>query len=168
MNIQIEFFLLQEEFGLKKRVIELFNLAFADGNKEKYNNFEKDFNVKLIELKDGEEYIGDDFKLKAYELVHGQCKPILGFILEKDNKKVGYATDTVLCENLQKMCKEANVICIDSTNTVPTKMHIGLDEVVWLKDQYKDTRFLAIHRSDYVHNHIKDIEFPEDGEFIDV
>lgn len=156
------------EFGLKKRVIELFNLAFADGNKDKYNNFERDFNVKLIELKDGEEYIGEDFKIKAYDLEHGSCKPIMGYIVEKDNKKVGYATDTILCENLQKMCREADAICIDSTNTIPTKMHIGLDEVIRLKEQNKDTRFLAIHRSDYVHNHIKNIEFPEDGEVIEI
>ena len=154
--------------GLKKRVIELFNLAFGDGNKDKYNNFERDFNVKFIELNNEEEYIGEDFVIKAYELEHGACKPILGFILEKENKKVGYATDTILCENLQKMCKEMDVICIDATNTVPTRMHIGLEEVLWLKEQNKDKRFIAIHRSDYVHNHIKEIEFPEDGEYIEI
>lgn len=154
--------------GLKKRVIELFNLAFGDGNKDKYNNFERDFNVKFIELNNEEEYIGEDFVIKAYELEHGACKPILGFILEKENKKVGYATDTILCENLQKMCKELDVICIDATNTVPTRMHIGLEEVLWLKEQNKDKRFIAIHRSDYVHNHIKEIEFPEDGEYIEI
>ena len=154
--------------GLKKRVIELFNLAFGDGNKDKYNNFERDFNVKFIELNNEEEYIGEDFVIKAYELEHGACKPILGFVLEKENKKVGYATDTILCENLQKMCKEMDVICIDATNTVPTRMHIGLEEVLWLKEQNKDKRFIAIHRSDYVHNHIKEIEFPEDGEYIEI
>lgn len=154
--------------GLKKRVVELFNLAFGDGNKDKYNNFERDFNVKFIELKNEEEYIGEDFTIKAYELEHGACKPILGYVLTKDNKKVGYATDTILCENLQKIAKEVDVMCIDATNTIPTRMHIGLEEVVWLKEQNKDTRFLAIHRSDYVHNHIKEIEFPEDGECIEI
>lgn len=154
--------------GLKKRVKELFDLAFGDGNKEKYNNFERDFNVKLIELKDKEEYIGEDFKITAYELEHGRCKPILGFILEKDNKKIAYATDTVLCENLEKMCNLADVICIDCTNTIPTGMHIGLDEVLELKEKNKDTRFIAIHRSDYIHSHIKNIEFPEDGDCLEI
>lgn len=154
--------------GLKNRLIQLFTLAFGDGNKDKYNNFERDFNVKLIELKNEEEYIDEGISIKAYELEHGACKPILGFILSKENKKIGYATDTILCDNLKTMCRNSETIFIDSTNTIPTRMHIGLNEVLELKKENKDTNFFAIHRSDYIHNHIKEINFPEDEDCIKI
>ena len=137
-------------------------------NSKKYKNFEEIFNVEFIELKNNEVYSGNNFKIKAYELEHGICKPILGFILQKEEKKIGYATDTVLCENLIKMCKESNAIFIDATNTTKTNMHIGLDEVIALKKENKSTRFFAIHRSNYKHNNIKNIEFPDDGDEIEI
>ena len=154
--------------GIKKKAIELFQLAFGDGNKDKYKHFERDFNVKFIELKNGEKYEEAGFKITAYDLEHGDCKPITGFILEKDGKKLGYASVTILCEILQIMCKEAEIMCIDATISVPTRMHIGLEEVLWLKEQNTSTRFLAIHWSDYVLSHIMEVEFPEDGESIEV
>lgn len=154
--------------GLKNRVIQLFYLAFGDGVPNKYDNFERDFNVRFIELKNGDIYEGKDFKITAYELEHGNCKPILGFILEKENKKIGYATDTELCDNLKKMCNLCDIICIDSTNIQTTRSHIGLEDVRKLKKENMKTRFFAIHRSDYVHTQINDIEFPEDGTTIEI
>ena len=53
-------------------------------------------------------------------------------------------------------------IFIDATNTVPTRMHMGVEEVEYLAKEYPNTKIYAIHRSDYIHNHIKTIEFPED------
>lgn len=154
--------------GLKKRVIELFTLAFGDGNKEKYSNFERDFNVKFVELENTKEYIDVDnsFSIKAHDLIHGACKPILGFILNKENKKIGYVTDTILCDNLKEICRECDTVFIDATNTIPTGMHIGLNEVLELKKENENTNFFAIHRSDYIHSHIKEINFPEDEECI--
>ena len=89
--------------GIKEKVIQLFELCFGDGNKEKYENFEEKYHVKFIELTNGESFATDQMKITAYELEHGDCKPILGFTIEKDNKTVGYATDTTLCDNVRKI-----------------------------------------------------------------
>ena len=92
--------------GIKEKVIQLFELCFGDGNKEKYENFEEKYHVKFIELTNGESFATDQMKITAYELEHGDCKPILGFTIEKDNKTVGYATDTTLCDNVKKICEK--------------------------------------------------------------
>lgn len=152
--------------GIREKTIELFELCFGNGNKDKYNDFEEKYNVKFIELEDGEIYSNNEFKLTAYSLEHGGCKPILGYTLEKEGKTIGYATDTTLCENVEKICKKSNIVFLDATNTIQSKSHMGLDEVIELSKKYPECKMYAIHRSDYVHSHIKEINFPEDEEII--
>lgn len=154
--------------GIKEKTIKLFELCFADGNKDKYKNFEEGYNVKFIELENEETYEDENVKITAYDLEHGTCKPMLGFTIEKEGQTVGYATDTTLCENVKKICEKSNCAFIDATNTIPTRMHMGVEEVEWLSKEYPNTRIYAIHRSDYIHNHIKTIEFPEDGDIINL
>ena len=150
--------------GLKEKTIELFILCF--GYKGDDFDFEKTYNVHFNELENGDIFETDSFKLTAYELEHGPCKPILGFTLEKDGKVLGYATDTTVCDNVDKICEKSNIVFLDATNTVPTNSHMGLDEVIEYSRKYSNIDIYAIHRSDYVHSHITELKFPEDGEEI--
>lgn len=150
--------------GIKEKTIELFALCF--GNKGEDFDFERAYNVHFNELEDGDVFEGNDFKLTAYELEHGNCKPILGFTLEKDGKVLGYATDTIMCDNVESICDKSDIVFLDATNTIPTNSHMGLDEVIELAKKYPSIDAYAIHRSDYVHSHITDVKFPEDGEEI--
>ena len=154
--------------GIKEKTLQLFDLCFGDGNKEKYDNFEEKYNVKFIELENEETYEEENLKITAYDLEHGTCKPMLGFTIEKEENTVGYATDTILCENVKKVCEKSNVAFIDATNTIPTRMHMGVEETEGLAKEYPNTKIYAIHRSDYIHNHIKTIEFPEDEDIINL
>ena len=154
--------------GIKEKTIKLFELCFADGNKDKYKNFEENYNVKFIELDNEETYEDKEVKITVYDLEHGTCKPMLGFTIEKKGKIIGYATDTTLCKNVKKICEKSNYAFIDATNTVPTRMHMGVEEVEYLAKEYPNTKIYAIHRSDYIHNHIKTIEFPEDEDIINL
>jgi ribonuclease BN (tRNA processing enzyme) len=154
--------------GIREKVIELFDLCFGDGTKNKYKDFEEKYNVKFDELKNEEKFETKNMKITAYELQHGNCYPILGFTIEKEGKTIGYATDTTLCENVEKICKKSNIAFLDSTNTIPTKSHMGVEEVIELSKKYPKCKIYAIHRSDYVHEHIKEIEFPEDGDIIEI
>ncbi len=154
--------------GIKEKVIKLFELCFGDGVKNKYKNFEESYNVKFIELENEQTYQDEHIKITAYDLEHGTCKPILGFTIEKEEKILGYATDTSLCENVKKICEKSQIAFLDSTNTVPTRMHMGVNEVEEIAKQYPKTTIYAIHRSDYIHNDIKTIKFPEDGQIINL
>lgn len=154
--------------GIKEKVIQLFELCFGDGNKEKYENFEEKYHVKFIELTNGESFATDQMKITAYELEHGDCKPILGFTIEKDNKTVGYATDTTLCDNVRKICEKSDYAFLDATRMFSTKSHMGLEEVIALSEEYPNTKIYAIHRNDDVYKENVNVEFPNDGDIIEI
>lgn len=154
--------------GIKEKVIQLFELCFGDGNKEKYENFEEKYHVKFIELTNGESFATDQMKITAYELEHGDCKPILGFTIEKDNKTVGYATDTTLCDNVKKICEKSYCAFLDATRMFSTKSHMGLGEVITLSEQYPNIKIYAIHRNDDVYKENVNVEFPNDGDIIEI
>ena len=154
--------------GVKEKIIQLFELCFGDGNKEKYKNFEEKFNVKIVELEDREYLMTDQMKITAYELQHGDCKPILGFTIEKDNKIVGYATDTTLCDNVRKICEKSDYAFLDATRMFSTNSHMGLEEVISLSKEYPNTKIYAIHRNDNVNKENVNVEFPNDGDIIEI
>ena len=154
--------------GVKEKIIQLFELCFGDGNKEKYKNFEEKFNVKIVELEDREYLMTDQMKITAYELQHGDCKPILGFTIEKDNKIVGYATDTTLCDNVRKICEKSDYAFLDATRMFSTNSHMGLEEVISLSEEYPNTKIYAIHRNDNVNKENVNVEFPNDGDIIEI
>ena len=152
--------------GIREKAIALFEVCF--GIQEEGFDFEKAYNVHFNELENGEKFVGKDFVLTAYDLEHGKCKPILGYTLEKDGKVIGYATDTTKCDNVDIICDKSDIIFLDATNTIPTNSHMGLDEVVEYAKRYSSKDIYAIHRSDYVHSHITEVKFPEDGEEINL
>ena len=154
--------------GVRKKTIELLIFTHADGNINKYDNLEEKYNCEFIKIDDGEEFKTKDFKLTAYELSHGNCKPINGYILEKNNKKIAYATDTGLCDNYYKMCDKSKYIFSDSTRLESSVSHIGIDAYEGLIKKYPDCKFYAIHRSDYDTSKIDDVYCPVDGEILEI
>lgn len=154
--------------GIREKVIQLFELCFGNGNKEKYEDFNKKFNVKFFELGDGEYVQTAEMKITAYELQHGDCKPILGFTLEKDDKTIGYATDTTLCDNVKKICEKSDCAFLDATRMKATNSHMGLEDVINISEEFPNKKIYAIHRNDDVYKENVNVEFPNDGDIIEI
>lgn len=154
--------------GIRTKTIELMNFTHSDGDNHKYDDIESKYNIEFIELKNEETYITSEFKITALSLKHGGCVPINGYILEKDNKKISYACDTSLCENLYKMFEISNYIFCDVTGLKTTDMHVGLEDYKQLKKKYKNCEFFAIHRADYSIDGIDDVKFPNDGDLFKI
>jgi len=154
--------------GLRNKTIELFKLTFGDGIPDKYDNFEEKFNVEFVELENDDVYETDEFKITAFDLEHGTCKPILGYLFEKDGQVLGYATDTTLCDNVKIICSKSDVAFLDATAPVSSRMHMGVEDVINLAKEYPKTIMYAIHRADYEFENITEISFPEDGDVIEV
>lgn len=154
--------------GIREKTIQLFELTFGDGIPNKYANLEEKCNVKFVELASGESFEDENIKITGYDLEHGTCKPMLGYVLEKDSHTLGYATDTVLCDNVRKICDKSEIVFLDATNPIATKMHMGVQDVLNLKKEYPKVSMYAIHRSDYEHENINEIKFPEDGDIIEI
>lgn len=154
--------------GTRKKIVQLMNFTHGNGDDHKYDNIEEKYNLEIIELQNEETYYAENFKITALSLKHGNCLPINGYILEKENKKLSYACDTSFCENYFKMCEISNYIFSDVTGLKTTENHIGLEEYKELYKKYPNCNFYAIHRSDYNTNGVKKIIFPNDGEILEI
>ena len=154
--------------GLRKKVFDLMTLTHGDGNMHKYDSLENKYNIEFIELDSGKSYENDEFKLTAYALNHGNCVPIYGYILEKEGKKIAYATDTTFCDNFYKMSSMCNYMFFDVNSLKTNDMHIGLDDIKILNQKYQNCKFYAIHRGDYNASNMQNIEFPNDGDVIEI
>ena len=79
--------------GTREKTIKIMNFTHGDGDEHKYDNIEQKYNIKFIELSNGEKYKTDTFTITALALKHGKCEPINGYMLEKENKILAYACD---------------------------------------------------------------------------
>ena len=154
--------------GTRQNTVKLMNFTHSDGNEHRYDNIEEKYNVQFIELQNEEQYKTEKFKITALTLKHGECVPINGYILEKDNKVLSYACDTSFCDNYYKMCNESNYMLSDVTGLKTTDMHMGLEDYKGLYKKYINCKFYAIHRADYNVEDIIGVEFPNDGEILEI
>lgn len=153
--------------------LDIPNLLFgsfthSDGNIHKYDKIEEKYNMEFVELQNEEQYITDKFKLTALELKHGNCVPMNGYVLEKDENVISYACDTAFCDNYFKMCEVSNYMLSDVTGLKTTDMHIGLEDYRQLCKKYPNCAFYAVHRSDYDIYESNDVKFPNDGEILNI
>lgn len=154
--------------GVKKKIIELMNFTHSDGDEHKYDNIEEKYNIEFVELCNEEEYCTNKFKITALSLKHGECLPINGYVLEKEDKKISYACDTSLCDNYYRMCNTSNYMLSDVTGLKTTDMHMGLEDYKELYKKYPNCKFYAIHRADYSTKGINSVKFPDDGEILEI
>ena len=124
-------------------------------------------NTEIIDLKENEELELDEFKITPLSLVHGNVKSIYGYIIEKDNKKIGYACDTTVCDNFEKICKNVDYLICDVNGIETTPIHMGLNDFTEFAKKYKDCKFYAIHRGDYEERN-EFVNFPEDGDVLNI
>ncbi len=154
--------------GIRQKVIDLMVFTHGDGNPNKYDNIDTRHNIDFVELEDGEKYTNDSFSITALSLKHGTCNPIYGYILEKENHTISYATDTTLCDNFYKMCECSEITFADANRPTPMPMHMGLDELIEISEKYPNCKFYAIHRNDYEVPQDTKVLFPMDGDIIEL
>ena len=154
--------------GTRQKIIDLMNFTHGDGNPHKYDNPEERYNLEVVELNDGDMYENNLFKLTAFDLNHGKCKPINGYILEKDDKKIGYATDTTFCDNYYKICEECDYVISEVNTLVTGDMHIGLEDFINTIPNYPNAKFYVVHRGDFDTSKYDDSLFPDDGDIVEI
>lgn len=154
--------------GLRKKVMDLMSFTHGDGDQHKYDKIEEKYNIEFVELKNEEQYCAPNFKLTALALQHGNCVPVNGYILEKQNQKISYVCDTTFCENFDKICQISDYILLDVNGLETTKSHMGLQDLKKVCTNYPKCRFYAVHRADYDIERSDQIAFPKDGEILEI
>lgn len=150
--------------GIRQKVYDMMILSFGDlGSLEEYAN------IEFIELAPNEPRNIDNYILTAYELKHGKALPNYGYLLEKDNKCVGYTGDTAICDNYYRMCEKANYMFADATTISESKFpHISVNDLIKTAEQYISCNFYAVHREDYEIPETEKVNFPNDGDKISI
>ncbi|MCX8073965.1 MAG: MBL fold metallo-hydrolase [Clostridia bacterium] len=154
--------------GIREFVLKIMCLTHSDGDIHKYDNIEEKYNIRFYELDNMAEYIGDNFRIQALELKHGTASPINGYILHKDNIKIGYACDTTLCNNYYKICEIVDYLFSDVTGINTNEAHIGLEDYIKIAEKYNRVKCYAVHRGDYEILKDTKIYFPMDGNVLEI
>lgn len=154
--------------GLRNKVIELMKFTHSDGNEHKYDKIEEKYNIKFVELEEGETFKESNFSITAIPMKHGNCHPIYGYILEKEGTKIAYCCDMTLFDAFYDICKNVDYLFSDVNGLETDKMHIGLEDYHLIADQYKNCSFYAVHRGDYPVDYTDIINFPMDGDIIEI
>ena len=66
------------------------------------------------------------------------------------------------------MCEKSNYMYSDVTGLKTTDVHMGLEDYKELYKKYPKCKFYAIHRADYNVEGINNIEFPNDGDMLEI
>lgn len=158
--------------GLTDRVKGLFDIGFP-GDFEKIEN--SGVAIEFIEFdKLDKKEILPNVIVSSVEMIHGNLKPAFGYIVEKRGKKIGLTGDTTICEGVDKLFEETELVVIDTSspeNGNPS--HLGLNDVVDYCKKYPNVKVIPTHMFDKTcenarHIHLYNFSLLEDGESIDI
>lgn len=154
--------------GIEKRVKELFEILFP-GDYERIQAVDK---VNFVEFDKMEhKNIGNEIYITSFEVKHGDCKPAYGYIVEKENKKIGFSGDSAYCESIERIVEQSEISVLDMSHMESKKTHMGLEDILKITEAYPNKKIATTHMQDYVREQAKEksianLIIPDDGEII--
>jgi len=124
-------------------------------------------------------YISDKyFKINDYDVEkvlvkHGNLKPAFGYIISKNDAKIGFTGDTCYCKQVEYMASICNYLVCDCSFKVGNDKHMGIDNILNMAKKYKNHKFIVSHMSDVTRNKINELKLeniiiPNDGDIIEI
>lgn len=114
--------------GTRKKLIEISN-AYNFENEER---FDSRFNLEFKEILN-DEIVVNNYKIKSYEVIHGTEKTCLAYLI---NDKLGITGDSSLCDSIEELFSEAEVVVSDTSVIDGDLNHLGIDNIKYLIDKY--------------------------------
>lgn len=132
--------------GTKEKVKLLFDIGFP-GDFDRINHT---INVKFVEF-DGESKIeGKDFVAYSKYVEHGNFEPAYGYIINLNNKKIGFSGDSKLCNAIENIVAETDVSILDMSHAQNvTPAHMGIEDIKYLCNKYKNKTIISTHMHKY-------------------
>ncbi len=121
------------------------------------------YNIRLLEVCDGDEFLYGPIKVRAFQVVHrgstktepvGPYIPAVGYSIMYNDMRIVYSGDTGLCESLVREVDGADLAILEATwkerKERYREVHLSEEEAIELGRTAKD--FLLVHRlSDLYH-----------------
>ena len=133
--------------GIKRKIIELFNVYNFENEEEISNHF----NLKFIEVL-GDAINVNGYEIKSYVVSHGEEKPALGYVI---NNQLGLTGDTGICEGVEQIANQSEIIIADSSLINGDKCHMGVDNLQYLNTKYGKL-IICTHLRDETRQYIKE------------
>lgn len=159
-----------EPKGMKKTVRELFDILFPGD----YETVQEIAKVDFIEFEEMKYVnIGEETYITSYEVQHGKIKPAYGFIVEKQNKKIGFSGDSCYCEAIDTIVKQSDLSVLDMSWMESKKAHMGLEDILKITQNYPNKKIVTTHMQDYTREqakkqNIENLLVLDDGEIIEL
>ncbi len=156
--------------GIEETVKQLFDILFP-GDYERVNEIA---NVKFIELESKQQIeIEKKMIVNILEVEHGKCNPAYGFIIEKDNQKLGFSGDSTYCETISEIVKKSDVSILDMSAVDSNKNHMGLEDIIKITENYPNKKIATTHMQEGVRKiakekKIKNLIIPNDEDIINL
>lgn len=155
----------------KKKVKEIFDITFPGD----YEVISKNTNINFYEINDlNKKEILENIFITPYLVEHGDLKNSYGYVVEKEGKRVGFSGDSRLCDNIEKIVQNSDISILDTS--LPENghnAHMGLNDIEYLCNKYKDKKIIAIHMNDITREkaklkNIDNLIIPNDGDIINI
>ena len=125
--------------------------------------------IKYIELDNGNEYQGEGFSLKAFNVIHGKSR-CLGYVFANSQGMLGYSGDSAYTQEIIENIPNADNWVIEANDIDEFKgWHIGLKNIEELAAKHTDIDFYVVHRRDKEYTTpLTNIHLPNDGDSVEV
>lgn len=157
--------------GTQQKVKEIFEIAFP-GDYEKINSAIKITFIEIQQINHKE--VLDNTYITSKLVEHGHLKHAYGYIIEKNNKHIGFSGDSKICDSIQDIVENSDISILDTS--LPgdgSYAHMGLNDIENLCNKYKNHKIIATHMYDLTRSlannkKIKNLIIPNDGEIINI
>jgi ribonuclease BN (tRNA processing enzyme) len=89
---------------------EAYKIDIAARKNLQKSDAEADININVTELRDGAIAEGEEWRLKAVEVVHWPIPLSLGFLIEANGKRVFFTGDTAPCDAVRNSAAGVDVL----------------------------------------------------------
>lgn len=155
--------------GIEEKTKQLMEIAFP-GDWEFVEKYVKSI---FIEVENQTNITIEDFTILPIQVEHGNCENAYGYVIERDNKKIGLTGDSCLCDGIETIGKQCDVMIADMSLEKGSNTHMGIDDMIYLSQKYSKTIY-PTHMRETTREKAKEtietelIVIAEDGDIFEV
>lgn len=151
--------------GIEEKSKILTDMAFP----ENWDLIKENLRPEFIECYNlSKQVVLKNIEIISVDVEHKDCKPANGYIVIDGQNKIGFTGDTSFCDAVEYIASNCNVLVADMSLEKGNDEHMGIDNIMYLANKYKEITIIATHMRDDIKQIAKKIRceniiIPDDG-----
>ena len=113
-------------------------------------------NVEFIEFDYLDNFnLFDNYYISSYEVKHSDKIKCYGFVLNDNNKIIGFSGDSSYCDNIDKIVNKSDISILDTTFINGNEKHMGVDNIIDIINKH-NKKVISTHMDDDTRKYILD------------